>query len=160
MTTHDTDNRLTGEDWDRIEAAAHLAIARWAGDRSTTRAVTITEAEHGQTLYRLALQSIGCTSHDLTTEELRSIVAHIERAYIGRTWRRHLTRYDRAIDLTGPSSPAARYECEHCGNVIARSIDPIGAGREWAEVDSWGDDRDFQCGLSDNGQHTPGTGSA
>lgn len=45
--------------------------------------------------------------------------------------------------------------CEFCGNLIDLRLDPSGQrGPAWAES-SWGDDRDFQCGLNPDGAHTP-----
>lgn len=48
-------------------------------------------------------------------------------------------------------------QCGNCGNPIVRRPDPTGQrpGQPWAEHDAWGDDRDFQCGLSESGDHAP-----
>lgn len=49
--------------------------------------------------------------------------------------------------------------CQDCGNEIKQAEDPNGYGREWAREDGDGDwtGQDFQCGLSEDGKHHPGT---
>lgn len=51
--------------------------------------------------------------------------------------------------------PAATV-CRHCGNEIEQKDDPTGQrSNAWAEK-SWGDDRDFQCGMNpDSNLHQP-----
>jgi hypothetical protein len=42
--------------------------------------------------------------------------------------------------------------CHACGNDIAQARRPLTGQVGWAE-DTWGDDRDWQCGLSATGSH-------
>jgi len=59
--------------------------------------------------------------------------------------------------VNGPAIPwpGRTGTCRHCGNSIEQRHDPTGQrGTAWAE-NSWGDDRDFQCGLSPSHRHAP-----
>ena len=46
--------------------------------------------------------------------------------------------------------------CEACWSEVELREDPTGMrGWAWREVDSWDDDRAFQCGIADNSLHHP-----
>lgn len=54
-----------------------------------------------------------------------------------------------------PENPIVfeQWVCEDCGNPVQIALDPDFDKVMWAEVDSWGDERDYQCGMSDDYRH-------